>query len=72
MCDILLFIFYYFFIGFILSIVYIYLVNEYCKISNYPEENFPSFVVILLLYPIFSIVFPIIILLIIEYKIKES
>lgn len=65
-------IFCYFFVGFILSLPYIYLADKFCKLSGYRMENLPSSMLILFAWPVGWIAIPIMLLLIIEYKIKES
>nr|DAR76331.1 MAG TPA: hypothetical protein [Caudoviricetes sp.] len=72
MFNILFFTFCYFFVGFILSLPYIYLTDKYCKLSKYRIENLPSFLLILFIWPICWIFIPVIILLIIQHKIKNS
>lgn len=65
-------IFCYFFVGFILALPYIYLADKFCKLSGYRMENLPSSMLILFAWPVGWIAIPIMLLLIIEYIIKES
>jgi hypothetical protein len=65
-------IFCYFFVGFILSLPYIYLADKFCKLSGYRMKDLPSSMLILFAWPVGWIAIPIMLLLIIEYIIKES
>lgn len=74
MFNVIFFIFCYFFVGFILSLPYIYLVDKLCKLnklSKYRTEDLPSFLLILFIWPICWTFIPVIILLIIKHKIEE-
>lgn len=72
MFNTLFFIFCYFFIGFVLSLPYIYLKDKIYKVCKHVKYNLPPFEIMLLAWPAFWVVFPIIILFIIQYKIKNS
>lgn len=72
MFNIIFFIFCYFFVGFVLSLPYIYLKDKINKLRRYNPYNLPPFEIMLIAWPAFWIMFPVIILMIIQYKIKNS
>ena len=72
MFNTLFFIFCYFFVGFILSLPYIYLKDKVDKLSKYNPYSLPPFEIMLIAWPAFWVTFLIIILFIIQHKIKNS